>query len=510
MNPHCNSRIARHGIKAGCRLIPVNVLVLLLGCAGAGAETYYVNPRSGRDSNSGNQPEQAWASLTKINQEVFQPGDQILLAAGSRFLGTLEPKGSGTAAAPIRLDRYGDGSDPAIHGQGMAQHTLLLHNVEYWEVRNLEITNQGKDAKAGRRGVIVSAQDFGDCHHIVLDGLEIHDVNGSLAKKQGGGSGILWANGGSEIKTRFIGLQILNCHIHHCERNAINSRGNVDREKWYPSPGVVIRGNLIEHVPGDGIVSIGTEGALIEYNVIRKGVDSLPKGEAAAGIWPWGSDRTVIQFNEVSDHRAKWDGQGFDCDFNCFGTTIQYNYSHDNWGGFLLVCNNGERLGTPTNQGTRDSVVRYNLSLNDGLRPYAAHNKRFFSPVFHITGPVDNTRIEHNIIIMPPKPDDDIENILVEAGDWGGSYPKNTWFSRNLIRNPTVPRVDWGLSEAVTEEQNDIGHDFPFSERDPEKVLAQVQSHALFAGRPEFEVLRAFIAHRMLHPDPRSIPLPNK
>ena len=41
-------------------------------------------------------------------------------------------------------------------------------------------------------------EDFGTAHHIVLDGLDVHDVNGSLVKKEGAGYGILWENSGSE------------------------------------------------------------------------------------------------------------------------------------------------------------------------------------------------------------------------------------------------------------------------------------------------------------------------
>ena len=62
------------------------------------AEVYYVNAESGMDSNSGTSPEKAWASLEKVNKQVFKPGDKILLAAGSRFIGQLEPKGSGTVS----------------------------------------------------------------------------------------------------------------------------------------------------------------------------------------------------------------------------------------------------------------------------------------------------------------------------------------------------------------------------------------------------------------------------
>lgn len=485
------------------RLLITVCIACFAGLNNTWAEVYYVDSASGLDSHAGTSPEKAWVSLEKINQQVFKPGDQILLAAGSQFKGQLEPKGSGTASAPIRLDRYGKGSNPAIHGEGKALYTLLLYNVEYWEVRNLEITNLGEEPEDKRRGVIVQAYNFGDCHGIVLEGLEIHDVNGSLTKKTGGGSGILWINRGGKIKTRFIDLKILNNYIHHCQRNAINSKGNISREAWHPSLGVVIRGNLIEDVPGDGIVPTGTEGVLIEYNVIRKGVDSMEFAEAAAGIWPWSSDNTLIQFNEVSDHRAKWDGQGLDADFNCIGTTIQFNYSYDNWGGFLLVCNNGEKYGSPINIGTKDTTIRYNLSINDGLRTYAARNKRFFSPIFHVTGPVENTRIDHNIIIMPPKPNADIEHALFEIGDWGEGTPKNTQFFKNIVRSPINPEIVDEKSVGVIMGENDIGQDFPFDERNPAKVLSRFENHPHFQGEGNFQILRDFVAYRLHNPDPR-------
>lgn len=94
-------------------------------------------------------------------------------------------------------------------------------------------------------------------------------------------------------------------------------------------------------MPGDGIVPIGCDSALVEYNLMRRCSRLLPLGEAAAGIWPWSCDNTTIQFNEVSDHKAPWDGQGFDSDFNCTNTLIRYNYSHGNEGGFILICHPG-------------------------------------------------------------------------------------------------------------------------------------------------------------------------
>lgn len=506
MKEQIKPSIEERKIKSSMKIKILSFLLLILISNALVAKTYFVNSEIGNDSNSGESKSTPWKTLWKVNQIVFKPGDKILFAAGSSYVGVLRPKGSGKEGDPIQIDKYGEGKKPALNGDGWNEYTLLLYNVQYWEVRNLEITNQGKEPKAKRRGVIVRAEDFGDCNHIVLEGLEIHNVNGLLEKKKGGGSGILWENKGKKVKTRFVDLQILNNYIHHCDRNAINSRGYAARTEWHPSLGVVIRGNLIENVPGDGIVPIGCDGALIEYNVIRNGVDSMPVGDAAAGIWPWSSDNTLIQFNEVSDHRAKWDGQSYDADFNCIGSTFQYNYSFDNWGGFMLICNAGEKLGQPINIGTKDTKIHYNLSVNDGLRPYKAHNKRFFSPIFHITGPVENTSIHHNIIIIPEKPKKEIENTLVEFGDWGKTFPNNTEFSNNIIRNQqTATILKKNRTTGFVQIENDIKTDFNYKEKNPVNILEQLKSNPLLKNNKDFEILYNFIQYRMENPDPRQV-----
>jgi Right handed beta helix region len=397
------------------------------------SDEYYIDANNGNDINSGHSPQSAWQTLKKVNQTVFQPGDKIFFKSGDSWGGQLELRGSGTPAAPIQINKYGEGKKPAIYGKGEKLHTILLHNVEYWEVRHLEITNMGNNRGDARRGVIVRAVDFGDCHHIVLDSLEIHHVNGSLVKSKGGGSAILWQNGGDSLKTRFVGLQITNCHLHHCERNGINSRGYTNRKEWHPSLGVVIRNNLLEQIPGDGIVPIGTDGALIEYNIMRDCPDILSHEEAAAGIWPWSADNTIIQYNEVSGHRAKWDGQGFDSDWNCQNTIIQYNYSHDNYGGFLLVCNDGSSVHTDKNIGTVNTIVRYNVSVNDGIRPYETSRKSWFAPTIHISGPVENTKMYNNVFIIPEKAALNRDRTIVHMDNWGGPWPENTFFANNIF-----------------------------------------------------------------------------
>ena len=57
---------------------------------------------------------------------------------------------SSTANSPIVIDSYGEGTPPRIDGEGVMPAAIHLHNVECWEIRNLEITNHGETRRAGR------------------------------------------------------------------------------------------------------------------------------------------------------------------------------------------------------------------------------------------------------------------------------------------------------------------------------------------------------------------------
>lgn len=407
-------------------------LILSVASCKQSPGTYYIDSEFGSDKNDGTSSSRAWKTLAPANKHVFGPHEKLLLKAGSVFTGQLELKGNGAEGAPVVVDRYGEGEKPAIHGMGEKEYALLLENVSYWEIRNLEITNKGEQDVPRRRGVLVRAFNAGDCRHIYLNHLTVHDVNGSLFKHKGGGTGIYWQNGGDSIPTRFVDLRIENCHIYDCRRDGITSWGNVDRDKWYPSLQVVVRGNRIEGVPGDGIVPIGCDGALVEQNCVLNGPDSLDINDAAAGIWPWSSDNTVIQYNEVAGHSAKWDGQGFDSDYNCRNTLIQYNYSHDNAGGFLLVCNDGGSLGKGYNIGTENTVVRYNISINDGLREYPTRTG-WFSPTIHISGPAKHTQIYNNLFIIKEKPVEETDRTIIKVDNWGGPWPEDVYFANNIF-----------------------------------------------------------------------------
>ncbi len=457
---------------------------------------YYIDSNEGEDTHDGKSKKTPWKTLSKVNSITFSPGDKILFKAGTKYFGQLKPNGSGKLIKgkpyPIIIDIYGKGDKPCIDAQGEFESALYLFNVEYWEVNNLEIMNKGKKRKPRRKGVFIHIKDYGTAHHIQLKNLYVHDVNGSLTKKNGGGTGIEWLNHSPAKKSRFDGILIEGCVLRRCERNGILGAGNWKRNNWYPTLNVVIRSNLLEEVPGDGLLIGSCDGALVEYNVMRKCTRLLPDGDAAAGIWPWSSDNTIIQFNEVSDHKAPWDAQGFDSDWNCRNTIIQYNYSHDNEGGFLLICNNGNQK-MPENIGTHGTIVRYNISINDGLRATGEHAG--FSPTFHISGPVKDTRIYNNVIIIPQKPAKRIDKTIIKMDNWGGPWPENTYFANNIFYVEDKARYIWGKSQNHIFENNLF---FGTHRRAPEDNYS-IQTAPMFASSsnkkamPGFKSLKKFM-----------------
>jgi len=203
----------------------------------------------------------------------------------------------------------------------------------------------------------------------------------------------------------------------------------------------IVRNNVIERVPGDSIVPIGCDSTLIEYNLMCDSPDILPMTEAA-GIWPWSCDNTIIQYNEVWGHKAPWDAQGFDSDYNCQNTLIQYNYSHDNYGGMVLICNSGN--AGDYSCGNIGSIVRYNISIGDGIRPKETR-QGMFSPSIHIAGPVKQTLVERNIIHANLKPSDIIDRTMITSDSWDG-YADNTCFRQNIYYAAEPSRFDFTSS----------------------------------------------------------------
>jgi hypothetical protein len=401
-----------------------------------------VDAESGKDADTGTAPQKAWKSLSKINASAFRPGDVILLKAGSVWDGPLLPKGSGSEGRPIRLGRYGEGAKPAIQGKGLAEDALLLKNQEYWEIEDLDVSNSGA-SRGVRRGIHIALDNFGEAHHIVVRRMTVHDINGVDNLKANGG--VIYTSVGDKTPSRFVDLRIEDNEIYHADRNGITGWSDTwERTRWYPSLGVIVRGNHLRDIGGDGILAVATDGALIEKNVVAQ-ANQRSEGYNVA-IWSWSSDNTIIQYNEASGTKGERDGEGFDSDWNSRNTIIQYNYSHENDGGFVLICDEGNHNKSES-IGNVGTFVRYNISQNDRNRGIT------------LSGPVKDTLIYNNTIYVGQGSPVDV----VLFTDWFG-WPQNTQLSNNIFYAAGEAHIGHAISRSKENGHHASGPGFGGSE----------------------------------------------
>ena len=364
--------------------------------------TYYIDP-SGNDLNNGTSTGTPWKTLGKVNGVTFQPGDRILFKAGGVWTGQLHPLGSGSSGSPIVIDQYGTGAKPKIDGNGSvgtsvddykAGAAVLLYNQNYWEINNLDVTNNAVTKAAYRYGFLIRWHNYGTGQHVYVKNSNIHDIAGDISQRFWS-DGILVVATGSTTPTNFNDVRIENNTFTNINRTAISiwsawsERNGLFYHNhpsyyvntvgaWKPSTNVVVRNNALDTISGDGILVNTTTGALIEYNVVKDA--NKYNTDANVAIWPHNADNTVMQYNEAYNTRHTSDGQGYDVDFQCYNTILQYNYSHDNEGGFLLVMQN-----------TGGTVVRYNISQNDKYRllDLRTNSVNIYNNTFYLSGTTD-------------------------------------------------------------------------------------------------------------------------
>lgn len=459
------------------------------------AATYYVDAEHGSDSNPGISASAPWKTLDPVNHGRFQPGDTILLCSGSRWRGQMQLRSSGSDDKPIRIDRYSDGPLPRIDGDGAVENVLEIANVQDVEVRHLELTNHSS-APGVRRGVLIAASDDGTVHHVVVSDLYIHDVNGTNQRKDTGG--ILFRTTGPHTPSRFDGLTIERNIIWKVDRSAIvGESSEFPRTKWFPSLHVVIRDNYAEDIGGDGIVPWTSDGALVEGNVVMHGNQRAATYDA--GIWPWSSDNSLFVLNEAAYTRGTMDGEGFDSDYNSRNTRFLYNYSHDNDGGFMLICTPGKR-DPRENIGNTGTVIEHNISRNDHTR------------TFNLSG-ADETTIAHNAIFTSA--DDDVQVLLVsnwEGWSKGAVFRDNTFdiagtgrYGHEVQRGPDgTYRVEagWGGASDIRFEDNRyFGHIVDRPDDPRASTEAQFRKPKLDWNEPTFDPAHpeAFAAYLVKH-----------
>ncbi|MFC5404137.1 S-layer homology domain-containing protein [Cohnella soli] len=401
------------------------------GGSSGGEGDYFVDSAAGSDNNDGKSQSTAWKTFANVNNTTFAAGDRILLRKGGVWNERLYPKGSGTSDAPITISSYGSGGKPIINGGGMAGGAVYLRNPSNWIVQNLEVTNfTAERGNIYREGIMVENANGGTLSNIQILDNYVHDVSSSFRYPTGSGAeggphafgGISVYVGGTTAADKFDNVLIQGNTVERIGRTGIV----VWDQRWngtgYASTNVKIRQNYVKQADSDGILTFGADGALIERNVAEGGGNYSEPGEfnGSAAIWPTRGKNNVVQFNEsFNTNKPEGDGQGFNLDIDSTDSVVQYNYSHDNKGGFMLFVD--ARLSPGVFNGSSNSVVRYNISQND------------LTHTFNFAGGVTpGTQIYNNTIYIGTGQNTKIiDHEWNDAGDLNAAYS----FKNNIVYN---------------------------------------------------------------------------
>ena len=400
-------------------------------------KTYYIDATNGNDDNNGGSENSALQSLTKINETVFKAGDKILFKSDEVWNGQLLFSGSGEEGNPIIVDSYGTGNKPVFNGGGATTNegaTVLLKNGAYWEINNLEITNtNGSTAQQGKIwGLRVIVDNGSEINHIHIKNCFIHDVNGEVAGKDTGG---IYVTADGDDPAFYNDLQISNNIVRDVGGLGIATqsphasvKNNMTR---YPFLNVRITGNIVGPTGRNNMIVRVSDDAIVEHNrLINSSI--YDKGHS---IFNFNTINCQIQYNEAYGNVGPLglaDRGGFDADYNCKDTKIQYNYSHDNnWGYAIMKKAVNENV-----------TIRYNISENDKIAVYfygfefetGMTRANVYNNVHYISADLDvavfrdrtpyNTNFYNNVFYFAG----------TDAGEWGKT-PVNCSFENNAFYN---------------------------------------------------------------------------
>jgi hypothetical protein len=192
----------------------------------------------------------------------------------------------------------------------------------------------------------------------------------------------------------------------------------------------IVRNSIAHDVYGDGIVIFSSQDGLIEKSAVwRTGMQVDKTIGTPNGIWTWECRDCTVQ-----DTEGFWtdspgdDGGVYDIDWGDHDNIIQRNYAHDAQGYCAAVFGAGHET-------TTNSIVRYNVCVNNGRSPRLAPRAGDLNIVTWDGGSVDGVLIYNNTFYWnPPSPSPPIK---VEA-EFTASRP-NAFF--NNIVYSTVPTL---------------------------------------------------------------------
>ena len=278
----------------------IGTLICLASAPMLFATTYYVDALNGNDRNQGISQDAPWRTLAKVNESSFSPGDTILLRRGSVWREQFNFPSSGTSAAPITIDAYGNGPLPVVSGADLVDRAAWSQtsSASIWETR-VEFQPQV----------------------VIFDGLKGHRKSSIAAIS----AALDWA----------------------WESGTLHVFSSANPAQAYQRPG-------IEYGVRPSAINFTGRSFLILKNIEATGANAIPYGEGA-GIWAItvhleGPTASHLVISKVSVLNGAGDGIHIE---NADESTVDSAVVHDNEGaGIEFYHSNGKfpvKSGTITN-----------------------------------------------------------------------------------------------------------------------------------------------------------------
>lgn len=438
---------------------------------------------------------EVWQNQQLTPQGSGEEGKPITIDMyGDSSLGKPYIATNGNVTLPIK--GTGDRDKLAEH-VGMTG-AISLRNQQYWEIHNMELSNDDDfnynitSGLAVRDGISISInadmltdEDDTIMNYFRISNCDIHDIDGPSNWQKIHYGGINFQVFGNKEYSAygtggyyFQDIRIENNYFNNCELHAVQfafnwfydragGMGEYDESgKWHEgweqlwvrtrdlySRDIYIANNYSEHT-GQGAIQLANSLNLTcEYNEVNGFLERYD--QVSAGLYLWASADSVMQFNEVYDGPAEqYDGTPFDFEYTCFGVTYQYNYTHNNLGGWMSYMGN-----------SGDSIARYNLSVNDNGVALKGMITSNYSPTY----------ITNNVFVYDGEELDSF--ILAEMKDV-------VYFNNNIFYNTSQTPTDWWGSSTKT--QYAIFTNNAFYEASGEKAKSHPQDPNEYFGDPGF------------------------
>jgi hypothetical protein len=392
-----------------------------------GTSSFYISP-TGSDYNDGSQT-RPWATTDAVNNHYqFEPGDQILFQGGATFVGSLYLTNAtlaGTASNPVTISSYGTGhavlntttTGTYDNGIGIADAGGVL-------IQSLDLVGPYSPSNPAPNPSYQSGINFYTTAGQTLSYAHVDDV-----KISGFGGFAIQVYAGSSNNSVWEDVSITNCTISGNYGSGIYIYSEFGQtyqiQNVYIGHVTVTENLAIPNVeyPGFPLYLQNVQNGVVERCFSsHNDLTGTSTVGGSGGIVAAESVNLLVQYNEISRNFTNspyyLDTAGIDFDGGVLNSIMQYNYTHDNDGAGILLCD-----GISNSAVTNGNVIRYNTSENDVRR-------NAYGSISMTLNANDNVDIYNNTVYLSPSTTGKVQGAFSIQDD---SVPEHVHVRNNIF-----------------------------------------------------------------------------